>query len=142
MIFKDPTYRQLLYANSQDLYIYKSPMKMSNRINIDQLDFYTHKDQLIFNRILEYSDYELINDTKHCKIVRSMAHPNIAIRYILNHSAPSPSSEKDIDHFGYVPENLGLMEYPLDKLIEHMDLNEDQEYALKKYIFTQFFMKR
>lgn len=147
MIFKDPTYRPLLYANSQDLYIYKSPMKMSKRINMDQLDFYTHKDPLIFNRILEYLDYELINDTKHCKIVRSMAHPNIAIRYILNHSVPSPSSpspspSSENDLFGYVPENLGLMDYPLDKLIEHMDLNEDQEYALKKYIFTQFFMKQ
>ncbi len=137
-IFKDKERNAILYSNMHDLYIFKSVLNIDesviNKDIYENLDFYTNQSELLFNKILENSGYNIINDTINCKILRIISYNNdINKRDILKED--KNNYNKNINNCAYIPENIMLNKITLQKYIDNLDLSNEEDYLIKQYVF-------
>ncbi len=139
-MFKESAFNNLLYSHLQDLYIFKAQLHIDIKNNIEiygSLDFYETKFEILFNKILENNGYYIINDTNNCKILRILCNNDANERYIMK--------ECKIDYkdynCSYIAENNILNKFNLENYLKNMDLNEDELYLVKQYIFKLFIKK-
>ncbi len=137
-VFKENSFNNLLYSHLQDLYIFRTPLKIDiNNEIYNQLDFYENKFEILFNKILESSGYHIINDTTNCKILRIMSNNDVNERHIMKECN---IEYKDYD-CSYIAENSILNKFSLENYLKNLDLNEDELYLVKQYIFKLFIKK-
>jgi hypothetical protein len=139
-MFKESTFNNLLYSHLQDLYIFKVSLNIdlnNNNQIYNELDFYEHNFEILFNKILEDSGYNIINDTINCKIFRIMCSNNVNERHIMK---KNNINYKD-NNCSYIAENSILNKFTLENYLNNLDLNEEEIYLVKQYIFKLFIKK-
>ncbi len=127
---------KIFYSSEQDAWILKSPLN----INLDLLKyiyFYEKFSELQLNNILKNYNYKIINDTNTYKILRILTDNNIEHRPILNIN----SGKKDINNFFLLPDEDSFSKVPIEQLIKICNLDEQELYNLKCYIFNKYLMK-
>lgn len=126
-IWKDPALMESYYCNSQDAWLYKSPID----INVD-LDFNQKKSNAKLNKCILDAGYYPINDTENFKVVglNSLLIPD-SFRQNNN-----DKMEKDEDVY-YLPETMGVNSMSIDTLINNINLTNEKKYLLKCDIFNK-----
>lgn len=140
VMFKDNFCNSLLYSHLQDLYIFKPfiNIDLNNNIEIyNNLDYYSHNFEILFNKLLESSGYNIINDTINCKILRIMCSDNVNERHIMKENS---IIYKDYN-CSYIAENNIINKYSLENYLNNVDLTEEEIYLVKQYIFKLFIKK-
>lgn len=139
-IFKEQSFNNLLYSHLQDLYIFVPSINIDIKNNneiYNQLDFYESNFEILFNKLLESSGYFIINDTINCKILRIMCSNDINERHIMKKCS---INYKDYN-CSYIAENSILNKFSLENYLNNLDLNEEEIYLVKQYIFKLFIKK-
>jgi hypothetical protein len=142
-MFKDIKYNKYLHGSTIDMFIYQSSFMYSKEDTLfNEIDFYKKGDELKINKIFEYYGYDLFNDTINCKILRILRDQNVDIRHILKNSKEWDEDIENKYQYSIVPENSTLNSISLSKLINEIQLSDDDEYLIKKYIFNYFSIKK
>ncbi len=139
-MFKESTFNNLLYSHLQDLYIFKTTLNIdliNNNQIYNNLDFYEHNFEILFNKILEDSGYNIINDTINCKIFRIMCSNDVNERHIMKKNNINYKN----NNCSYIAENSILNKFTLENYLNNLDLNKEEIYLVKQYIFKLFIKK-
>ncbi len=137
-MYKDEMLGQLFYATSQDMFIYNSPLKVENKEE-EIINFYEENSELLINKMLEYNDYEVMNDTTNYKLIRILG--NDKERYIMKKMENKKNEENEIQNkYKYNPENNGLESIPIEHFFKQLD--EKEILYVKQHIFNKYIMKK
>ena len=128
VIWKVPELMESYYCDSQDAWLFKSPID----IKVD-LDFDQKKSNIKLNKCILDAGYFPINDTDKFKVIglNSISTPDV---FRTNNNKPTTSVDADVY---YLPETMGVISMSIDALINKVNLNTEQEYLLKCDIFNK-----
>ena len=138
---KDPRHMQNFYATTQDLYIFRAPMLITNMVDeYKEIDFYETHHELVMNRILEVNEYKLFNDVESVKICRMLTSNDVSPRSLDKRDLVKPGESKFclVKNYSYLPENIGLSTLTVEDMIEKFHITDEDLYTLKRYIYLNY----
>jgi hypothetical protein len=90
---------------------------------------------LSFNNVINDNNYILINNTKKYKIIRFMLDNNLNNRTLIDKDL---NEVIDYDNIYILPSNENIDNISIEQLIKLINLNENDIYSIKCYLFNKF----
>ena len=136
-IIKSNKLSKSFFSTEQDAWIFETPLILNdNSLNkLSNVYFYNYLSNLSFNNVINDNNYILINNTKKYKIIRFMLDNNLNNRTLIDKDL---NEVIDYDNIYILPSNENIDNISIEQLIKLINLNENDIYSIKCYLFNKF----
>jgi hypothetical protein len=135
-VIKSSKLNKLFFSTEQDAWIFETPLIL-NETSMEKLSkiyFYDYLSNLYFNNEINNNNYVLINNSKKYKIYRFMLDNQINNRPLINY----PNNSRDNNDIYILPSNDTVDDISVEQLIKIINLDENDIYSIKCYLFNKY----
>ena len=139
-IIKSQRLNKLFNSTEQDAWIFETPLVLNNESlnRLSNVYFYDYLSNLYFNNEINNNHYILINNTKKYKIIRFMLDNQINNRPLIDKDINIKNNMIDYNSIHLLPSNDIIDNISIEQLIKMINLDENDIYSIKCFLFNKF----